>query len=223
MGLISRLRRITMGKIEAFLDSIESPEILLPRLVEEMAEKVKLAANAEAKALTAVKSARRKLDEASGRAERMRKGASLAIKSNDSDTARKAIAAQMDAEADMERLSDSLRVTECAREDARDVRIRLSEDLEQLRSRKVELIARARAVGGIGERKSISDLLDEGDGVLDAVMRMEESVEQRGTEVEVQCEINRLLGGDVERYRIEDLQRDEEVQRRLNEMMHGME
>ena len=85
MGLLKRLRRITKARIEAFLDSVETPELVLPRLVAELGEKVQEAANAEAKSIGATKGAQRKLDEATGRATRLQRGAKLAIDVGDEE------------------------------------------------------------------------------------------------------------------------------------------
>ncbi|MHC4434411.1 MAG: hypothetical protein ACYTBS_21430, partial [Planctomycetota bacterium] len=78
MGRISRLKTITKSRIEAFLASLETPETVLPQLMREMAEKVKEAARAEAKALSAVKGDRRRLDAGLGKIVRFKEGAVLA-------------------------------------------------------------------------------------------------------------------------------------------------
>ena len=62
MGRISQLKTITKSRIEAFLASLEKPETILPQLMREMEEKLKEAARAEVKALSAVKADRRRLD-----------------------------------------------------------------------------------------------------------------------------------------------------------------
>jgi len=222
MGLISRLKRITIGKIEAFLDAIEKPEDVLPRLIEELEEKVRQAANGEAKALTAVKAAQRKLDEATGRANRMKKGAELALKAEDIDTARRAIAAQMDAEKDVAQWTVSLDTAEQACSGAREVRKRLASDLESLRARKDELIARARAAR---DQKKVAEMMGsmkEGQGILDVVARMEDKVVQDESEAQVMNEVNHILG-DLDKYKLDELQRNDEVQRRLDELKKEME
>ena len=100
MGRIDRLKTVTMARIEAFLASLEKPETVLPQLVREMADAVAEAARAEAKALTAVKADRRRVDAASGRVTRFDKGANLALNAGQVDMARQAIAAQIRAPVD---------------------------------------------------------------------------------------------------------------------------
>ena len=36
MGLIARIQRVTMARIQSFLDSVEDPEIMFPQLVAEI-------------------------------------------------------------------------------------------------------------------------------------------------------------------------------------------
>ena len=217
MALIKRLKRITMAKIEAYLEAVEDPETIMPQLIAEMADKVKQAAGAEAKALTAVKAAQRKLDEAAGRAERMQQGAALAVAADDTDTARRAIAAQIDAEADSERIHQALRTAEDAHADAHATRVRLEGDLERLQ-KKTELIGRARAAQEAKTCYSAAARCRDTEPILDAVVKMEEAVERDEVEAEALGELNRLLGNDLDRYRVEDLQRDQEVQRRLDQL-----
>ena len=54
-GFLKRVRRLTLGKINAFLDGAENPEQVFPQLVEEMREECKKAIQAEATATAAHK------------------------------------------------------------------------------------------------------------------------------------------------------------------------
>jgi len=49
MSIMARLKRVTVGRMEAFLTSVENPETVFPQLVREMEEQVRLATDAEAK------------------------------------------------------------------------------------------------------------------------------------------------------------------------------
>ena len=62
MGIFKRLHRITIGRIETFLDKAENPEHLFPVLIEEMQTQLKAATSAEAKATVALKQATRDLE-----------------------------------------------------------------------------------------------------------------------------------------------------------------
>ncbi len=223
MGLISRMKRITRGKIEAFLDAVESPEVILPQLAREMAEKVKQAANAEAKALTVVRSAQRKVDEAAGRAARMQRGAELALTTGDVDTARQAVAAQIEAEREIERIDVSLATAKNAYAEAGAVRRRLSADLADLRHRKNEILHRARAAAAqrTAQRAAgptATSVLADGQSILDAVARMEAKVGRAETDADVQTHADALLAPTLPDERIDELLKDQEVQRRLEEL-----
>ncbi len=217
MGLISRLGRITKGRIEAFLDSIEKPELILPQLVKELGENVKQAANAEAKALTAVKATQRKLDEATGRLGRLREGAKLAVAVNELDTARKAIAAQMETEREIESQQKSLAVAEQAYAEAATVRKKLSSELEELKCRKKEILQRAK-LANTGSKIDNATLLRQGRNVLDIVARMDAKVEDMEIAVAARNEVDQMLLSDISQNRLEELLRDAEVQRRMDEL-----
>ena len=71
MGLINRIRRITLSRIENFLNTVEDPEVLFPQLVREMEDQVRAAVSAETKALAACKSAARDTDRIRRKLDRM--------------------------------------------------------------------------------------------------------------------------------------------------------
>ena len=217
MGRIDRLKLITKAKIEAFLCSIEKPEIVFPQLVREMADKIKEAAMAEAKALSAVKADRRRLDTAAGRIDRFEKGAILAINANEIDTARQAIAAQIEAERQEKKCRHCLTVSEAAYNAAGSVRRQLQDNLNELKAKKERILARAHAVEE--QKKSQAKFMkidiDSGSSILDMVARLEMKVEQAEAEVEIRDQISRTLGLTFPHERVVKLEADAEVGRRL--------
>ncbi|MHC4646700.1 MAG: PspA/IM30 family protein [Planctomycetota bacterium] len=220
MARIGRLKSITMSRIEAFLASLERPEDILPQLAKEMAEKVKLAASAEAKALTAVKADRRRLDAAAGRIERLRKGAVLALQADDIKTARQAIAAQIKTEQELEACGRSLNLSESAHRSAENARKQLQHNLHELKARKEEILDRARTVG-LRQRhsKDLTKLSADSNGsILDLVTRMETKLEETEAEIEVRSEIARTLGSTFSHERVMELEYDAEVDRRLAQL-----
>ncbi len=221
MGRIDRLKAITMVRIEAFLASLESPETVMPQLVREMAAKVAEAARAEAKALTVVKADRRRLDAASGRVERLRKGATLAVKADELDTARQAIAAQLEAEHDVEKCRARLEASESAYQSADSVRAQLQRQLEELKGRQDDILTRVRLVRQQVETSRPGEMasLQKGvGGILDAVARMEMKVEEEEAEAEIQDQIRRTLGATFQHERVVERENDDEVNRRLEEL-----
>mgnify|MGYP001019381975 CR=1 FL=1 len=220
MGLISRLRRITRGRIEAFLDAIEDPAAVVPVLIDELAAQVTAAANAEAKALTAVKASRRRLDEAAGKAARMGQAAELAVQAGKEDLARQAVAMQLQAETDQAAAAEAVQTAESAHAEARSVRVQLASELERLRARKGELIARARQAKA--DKRCPARAAD-GKRLLDEVARMEEKIVTGEIAAEADAETAALLGEQLSGDQVEKLLRDQEVQRRLDQLRKDMQ
>jgi phage shock protein A len=218
MGRIERLRTITIDRIEAFLASLETPETVVPQLVREMADCVGEAARAEAKALTAVKADRRRLDAANGRVDRLLNGAKLALKAEELETARQAVAAQIEAEREVACCRERLAVSESAYESAGHVRKQLHDQLDELKLRKQEILARVRILrqrehvrrprpGATGTRTR---------NILDVISRMEVKVQEEEAHLEIQDEIRRTLGVTFEHERAIERENDAEVDRRLD-------
>lgn len=143
MGLVARLKRITSARIEAFLANVEDPAEVLPQLERELRSSVRVAANAEVKATAALKSTQRQLDELMGKIMRLQRGAELALRCGDEETAREALEEQVRAERLLEKKEASVKQAKSALQGARDARLQLDSQLEELTSRKGELLARA--------------------------------------------------------------------------------
>lgn len=220
MGQIERLKRITMARIEAFLDTLEKPEHIFPQLVKELKAKVKEAANAEAKSLSAVKGDQRRLDEASGRVIRLEKGAMLAVAAGDMDTARLAVAVQIEAEHKKETCVKSLEISQSAYVAARQMREQLQQNLKDLQFRKHEILMRhrqARLEKQMLERFDKTSI-DPGRSILDCVARMEAGIDLDQARIEVQNEISKTLGSTFDVESIEQTENTAEVDRRLDEL-----
>jgi phage shock protein A len=212
MKLIERLKRITIGRIEAFLDTVEKPEYILPQLARQMSDQIAAAANAEAKSLGAVKGSQRRFDEAAGRLHRLSEGASLAAKANELDLARQAIAAQIQAEQDLQKCRTELEKAEQAYKDASDARKQLMDTLNELKHRKDELISKSRRI------KSQTQSITETGDILETVARMEAKIEVAQAESEIRNEISKTLGLSFDEQRVRKLEQNAEVERRLNEI-----
>ena len=185
MGLMNRLKRVTIARIESFLSTVEDPEVILPQLINEMVHGLAQAKEAERTALAAVKSAQRKVDEVSGRLMRLERGAALAIGQKDEETARDALAEQLRVEKIREELLKPLKDAGTAAETARSVRMQLEEELEQVRTKKSEIIARAKT---IKIRESVSAASGEGvSSILDQVGRIEASLEEDEAALDVRA------------------------------------
>ena len=215
MKRINRLKSITKARIEAFLGSLEKPEIIFPQLLKELADKVAEAGKAEAKALSAVKADRRRLDAAIGKTKRFEEGSQLAVKAGDIQTARQAIAAQIKAEKEQSQVRGSLEFSESAYNSAKSARQQLQQNLEELKLKKDQIIARAKSVEN---KKAVNDVVRGTESILDAVARMESKVEECEDQIESQSEIAQTLGAGFTYERARELESNAEVDRRLNEI-----
>ncbi len=207
MGLTNRLLQLTSARVNAFLDSAEDPETAVLRLNSELAENLKLAGRAEAKARSALKNEQSRLDEIRGRIDRLKHGALLAIQHNDEELAREAIAEQIKAEEQLKQRTASLKRSEEALANARAARLQVKQRLEELNQHYVDILARYRNIQS-GTPKSSSAQQGASD-ILAEVARIDTSIdediappepdapeltlEERLRKLEVQLEINRRI------------------------------
>ncbi len=220
MGLFKRLHRITMGRIEAFLDQVEDPERVFPILIEEMEKQLVQASEAEAKASAAVKQAERDLERHQQRLEKYNRGARQALEKQDEDTARLAVEAQIDGEKVMGIAQQNLDRSVDALDRAKVSRKRIQQQLDELRCKKDALLTRARiAKTQSNIQRTVSGGVGSSDSILDAVARLEAHVE----EVETQLEIQADLTGEGEvspslEKRLRELDHEAEIEKRLSEL-----
>jgi phage shock protein A len=185
-----------------------------------MSQQVEEAANAKAKALSAVKGARRRLDEANGKVLRLENGAKLAVRADDMETARQAIAAQIDAERNMERCRLELEQAEKAYQSATSVCTQLSANLKELKEKKTKLLKqhRQQQLAKQLQEKYTQSVIEPGSDLLDTIARVETEIEQQEIELEVQSELTKTLGVGFREERVKKLERDAEVDLRLSEI-----
>lgn len=220
MGKIDRLKRITMERIEAFLDSFEKPEYILPQLLKEIGRLAAEAANAKAKSLSAVKSARSRLDEANGKVSRLENGARLAIRADDIETARQAIAVQIQVEQEAQKRRAELELSEKAYRSSSAVYKQLMTNLATLKEKKAAILKRYRQqqLTRQLQKQYKPFIVDPEKDILGAIARMESKIEQQEIELEVQTELTKTLGISFNEERVQRLERHAQVDQRLNEM-----
>lgn len=217
MGLFKRLHRITVGRIEAFLRSVEDPEVLFPQLLKEMEDQLRQAAAAEAQASAAVKSAQREIDQLIARNDRMGRGALAAVKGGDEKTARDALTAQIDLERSTGLARENLARVQSAHDRASAARQLMQDQLGELRSRKNEILTRARVAKAQQKiQKSVAGAIGSSDSILDAVARLETSIEESEAQLEIQARLNGevAINPSLDK-RLEDMDRNVEIERRL--------
>jgi phage shock protein A len=219
MGLITRIRRITVSRIENFLNTVEDPEVLFPQLLREMEDQVRAAVSAETKALAASKAAARDVDRIRQKLDRLERGAELAVEKDDNETARDAIKAQIALESDLKLQEDAVSRSERAYEDAKDARMQIEKQLEELRTKKNEILTRARIASTQKKiEKTVSGRASSANSILDAVVRLESKVEEAEAELEIRRSMD--TGGatpSLER-RLDELEQNDEIEKRLAEL-----
>lgn len=193
MALIKRLKRITLGRIEAFLRACETPEVVFPQLVRDMGDKIKLAINAEAKARSAQLSAQRKLDEANGKLLRYQQGSGMAARLGDGDTARRAAEAQLKVRQEIERRTVALEKADRAHDDARATRLQLQEQYEVLKDKRDDILERVRVLRARQDAAEVQlpKTRRDNEDLLDIVARMQERVDTMEAELDIRDQINR--------------------------------
>jgi phage shock protein A len=219
MGLINRIRRLTVARIEIFLNTVEDPELLFPQLVREMEDQVRAAISAETKSLAACKAAERDASLTRQKLSRMIHGAEMAAEKGDNETARDAVKAQLTLESDLKLQDDAVIRAGRAFKDAQSARIQIEEQLNELRIKKNEILTRARIAAAQKKiERTVSGRVNSAASILDAVVRLEEKVEEAEAELEIRRGIDKGGFASSLEWRIDELERDAEVEKRLAEL-----
>jgi len=218
MGLFKRLHRVTIGRIQSFLETVEDPEIVFPELVKEMQGQLRTATEEEARASAAVKRVEREIGLASDRVEALGNGAALAIEADDEDTARKAVTAQIDAEATLATGRQTLETLKATFDYATSCRKQIQSQLEELRSKKDEILTRSRMAKARKKiQQTVTGTVGSSDSILDAVSRLETRIEATESELEIQANLvgHSRVDPSLEK-RLDELGRQAEIDKRLS-------
>lgn len=208
MGLLSRLKQISTGKLLAFLDDSSHPEQLVPQLIEELQSQQLAVRNAEGKSVAAVRSAQKKLEATLGRAIRMQRGAELALKNGDDQTAREALREQIRIEKEVPSLQDRV--------------AKVQQILNATRAQKIDLRRQIASVKERGEliryqlQSTQSPALPRKESsLLKKVALLEENLSNEQLLSEARLEIHQSRSLDE---RLIDLERAAEISRRLAQL-----
>lgn len=218
-GFLKRVRRITMAKINAFLDGAEKPEEVFPLLVQEMRDECRKAIEAEAIAVAAFKRRQQEFDDLQADIAKWGQRAELAVRESDDALARSALDAQMSAE---KRVPDQQRALDQARmaaDRAREARQDLHDKLHTLERKRDEILARARAAKSQEAVQKVLAGVEGGSGsILEAVARMEARVTEAEARAGAYAEVaSEMAGGDSET-RFRELEHKQAVEVRLLEL-----
>ena len=214
VGFLKRVQRLTMAKINVFLDGVENPEQVFPQLVQEMRQECRKAIDAEATAVAALKRRQAEHGETAAKIEKWSKRAELA---GDDDLARAAITEQIAAERTLEAQQQAVNDAQVAADRARHAREDLHDKLAELERRRDDILARARAAENQEEVQQVLAGVESGQGssILDAVARMEEKVAEAEARAGAFGEVaTDLAGGDAET-KFRELEANEAIDERL--------
>ena len=217
MSIFKRLHRITLGRIEAFLDGAEDPEKVFPVLVQEMEDQLRAATEAEAKAVAAQRSAQRDLQRQIDKVERFGRGASLAMQKGDEETARMSVEAQIESEKMLAISQQNVDITTDAYDHACAARKKIQRQLDELRIKKDEILTRARVAKAQQKvQRTVTGSIGSSDSILDAVARLESHIEEAEAELEIQANLtgDTAAAPGLER-RLAELDHEAEVEKRL--------
>lgn len=202
MGLLSRLKNISTGKLLAFLDEVERPEQMIPQLLEELSSQQKALTHAQAKSLTAVRAAQRRLEETMGRALRLERGAELAMTKGEEETAREALREQLKVEQMLPRQRDQVEQAQQILDDVRERSNALKEQIRVVEEKEAQL-----------KTTAPSPVTPSPEPLLRKVAQMEEQLVEKETELEARHEVFQRKRSLDER--LLELERNEEVEERL--------
>ncbi len=218
-GFLKRVRRITMGKIHAFLDAVENPEEVFPQLVQEMRVECRKAIEAEAIAVAAFKRRQQEHGELEAEIVKWGRRAELAVRESDDELARSALGAQMAAEKRAPERQRALDQARMAADRAREARQDLHDKLHTLERKRDEILARARAAKSQEAVQKVLAGVECGSGsILEAVARMETRVTEAEARAGAYAEVaSDLAGGDSEA-RFRQLEHRQAIEVRLLEL-----
>jgi len=219
-GFLKRVRRLTLARINAFLDGAENPEQVFPQLVAEMREECKKAIEAEATAVAAHKRRLQERDDAQAEVDKWAQRAELAVREGDDDLARTAIENQVAGEKRLQAQERALDQARVAMERAREAREDLHSKLETLERKREEILSRARAAKSHEEvQKVLAGLEADGSAsILDAVARMEEKVVAAEARAGAYADVASDMAGGSDETKFRELERKQAIENRLAEL-----
>jgi phage shock protein A len=206
MGIFDRMGKVISSNVNSLLDKAEDDGKLLELNLEEMAEQLKAGRQDVIAAVAAEKQLRKKADDLKGDVERWEKRAELALKSEDEALAREALRQKKRCETEYEN-------AEKARNDQRDIALkmkdeleRMEEKLEALKLRKGTIAARAQQARAGSGSESLG--ARGGSSAFDNFRKMEEKIEGREQEGIAMQEVEEAIGNGPDRRALEEKFRD---------------
>jgi phage shock protein A len=192
MGIFDRMGKVISSNVNSMLDKAEDDKKLLELNLEEMGEQLKSGRQDVIAAVAAEKQLKKKAEDLKSEVDKWEKRAELALKSEDEPLAREALKQKKRTESELENVDK-------ARQDQRDVALKMKEELErmeqkldELKLRKGTIAARAQQARGGGGSESLGER--GGSSAFDNFRKMEEKIEGREQEGLAMAEVEDALG-----------------------------
>jgi phage shock protein A len=192
MGIFDRMGKVISSNVNSMLDKAEDDKKLLELNLEEMGEQLKSGRQDVIAAVAAEKQLKKKAEDLKSEVDKWEKRAELALKSEDEPLAREALKQKKRTESELENVDK-------ARQDQRDVALKMKEELErmeqkldELKLRKGTIAARAQQARGGGGSESLG--ARGGSSAFDNFRKMEEKIEGREQEGLAMAEVEDALG-----------------------------
>jgi phage shock protein A len=190
MGILERMGKAASANFNALLDATDSPEKSLDLTLHEMREQLRGARREVVRALAAEKQLKNKVEECVREVALWEKRAELAVRRNDDQLAREALAQKRRATAEHER-TEALRAAQ--RQNALEMKAdfeRMERKMEEFSARQgtIAVLARQAAAGGVPGASSREN-------PLSAWQDMEDRIENIDAVFEAQREVDEVLAG----------------------------
>lgn len=192
MGIFDRMGKVISSNVNALLDKAEDDKKLLELNLEEMAEQLKSGRQDVIAAVAAEKQLKKKADDLKVEVDKWEKRAELALKSEDEALAREALKQK-------KRTEGEHASVERARQDQRDVALKMKSELErmevkldELKLRKGTIAARAQQARSGGGAEGLG--ARGGSNAFDNFRKMEEKIDGREQEGLAMAEVEDALG-----------------------------
>jgi phage shock protein A len=188
MGILERMGKAASANFNALLDATDSPEKSLDLTLHEMREQLRGARREVVRALAAEKQLRNKVEEWVREVALWERRAELAVRRNDDQLAREALAQKRRVTEERER-TEALRVTQ--RQNALEMKAefeRMERKMEEFSARQgtIAVLARQAAAGGVPGARN-------GENPISAWQDMEDRIENIDAVFEAQREVDEVL------------------------------
>jgi phage shock protein A len=193
MGIFDRMGRVISSNFNSLLDKADDPKKSIELTLEEMQAQLKAARNEVVRSVAAEKQLRSKVEELDREVDKWSKRAELAIKHDDDDLAREALLQKRRVTGERDR-AEALRAEQ--RGNAIEMKAeleRMEQKVEELKSRKGTLIARAKQAKAGGGTEGLG--AKPGGSAFEEFRRMEDQIEGVEAAVQAQREVEEALGG----------------------------